>query len=70
MKRSTIFKLIDGLSREAQLFMMAKATSEGARKAVSNFITYADTIRPHLTGQDLKQLGVEEGRFLGKCSKL
>lgn len=66
MKRSTIFKLLDGLSREAQLFVMAKASSEGARKAVSNFITYADTIRPHLTGQDLKQLGVEEGRFLGE----
>lgn len=66
MKRSAVHRLLESLSREAQLFMMAKATSEEARKAVSNFITYGDTIRPQLTGQDLKQLGVKEGRFLGE----
>jgi tRNA nucleotidyltransferase (CCA-adding enzyme) len=66
MKKSAIYKLLETLSREAQLFMMAKSTSEEARKAVSNFITYSDTIKPHLTGQDLKQLGVGEGRFLGE----
>lgn len=66
MKKSAIYRLLEALSREAQLFMMAKATSQEAKKTVSNFITYADTIKPHLTGKDLKQLGVKEGRFLGE----
>ena len=40
---------------------MARTHSEEVKKAVSSYITYADSMRPVATGEDLKQMGIKEG---------
>ena len=53
--------MLDSLSREAILFIMAKTRSEEIKKAISNYITHNDSFKPFTTGNDLKELGVQEG---------
>lgn len=60
-KRSEIFRLFESLSREAKLFIMAKTRSEEVKKAISNYVTYKDVLKPVFTGKDLKKLGIKEG---------
>ncbi len=66
MKKSEAYRVLNGLTREAQLFIMAKASSEETRKAISTFITYSDTMKPLVTGKILRTLGIEEGPVLGE----
>jgi tRNA nucleotidyltransferase (CCA-adding enzyme) len=61
MKKSEVFRHLENLSQEGRLFIMAKTQSEEVKKAVSNYITYADSLRPLVTGDDLKGMGVKEG---------
>lgn len=61
MKKSEIYKLFEPLSQEGKLFIMAKTKSEEIKKALSNYITYIDTFKTILTGEDLKKLGIKEG---------
>ncbi len=61
MRKSEIFRLIDPLSPEVKLFVMAKTRSEEIKKAISNVITYSDSFKPIVTGADLKVMGVREG---------
>jgi tRNA nucleotidyltransferase (CCA-adding enzyme) len=61
MKKSEIYKLLEPLSQESKLFIMAKTRSEETKKAISNYITYFDSFRPILTGEDLKKMGMKEG---------
>jgi tRNA nucleotidyltransferase (CCA-adding enzyme) len=43
------------------LFIMAKTKSEEIKKAISNYVTYKDVLKPIFTGEDLKRLGIKEG---------
>ncbi|MDD3846034.1 MAG: CBS domain-containing protein [Syntrophorhabdaceae bacterium] len=61
IKKSEVYRLLDVLSREAMLFIMAKTRSQEIKKAISNYITHHDSYRPFTTGNDLKRLGVPEG---------
>jgi tRNA nucleotidyltransferase (CCA-adding enzyme) len=61
IKKSEVYRLLDGLSREALLFIMAKTRSQEVKKAISNYITHHDSFKPFTTGNDLKRLGVPEG---------
>jgi len=61
IKKSEIYRMLDSLSREAMLFIMAKTRSEEVKKAISNYITNHDAFRAFTTGNDLKKLGVPEG---------
>ena len=61
MKKSAIYKQLEPLSQEARLFIMAKTRSEEVKKIISNYITYADSLNPLLTGNDLKSIGIHEG---------
>ncbi|HNT44479.1 MAG TPA: CBS domain-containing protein, partial [Syntrophorhabdaceae bacterium] len=61
IKKSEVYRLLDGLSREALLFIMARTRSQEVKKAISNYITHHDSFRPFTTGNDLKRLGVPEG---------
>ena len=45
---------------------MAKAHSEEVKKAVSNYITYAESFHPLMTGQDLLAMGIKEGPVFGE----
>ena len=61
MKKSEIYRILEPLSKEVMLFIMAKARSEEIKKAISNYITYRDSFRPFTTGTDLKKMGIQEG---------
>ena len=66
MKKSEIYRELELLSLESRLFTMAKAQSDEMKKAISNFITYADSFKPLLSGKNLKQMGIEEGPVFGE----
>ncbi|NLW35474.1 CBS domain-containing protein [Syntrophorhabdus aromaticivorans] len=61
MTTSEIYNLLEPLSQEVKLFIMAKTKSEEVKKAISNYITYKDVMKPVFTGKDLKKLGIKEG---------
>jgi tRNA nucleotidyltransferase (CCA-adding enzyme) len=61
MEKSEIYRELEVLSLEARLFIMAKTQSDETKKAISNYITYADSFKPVLSGKNLKQMGVKEG---------
>jgi len=61
MKKSEVYGELEMLSLEARLFIMAKTQSDETKKAISNYITYADSFKPVLSGKNLKQMGVKEG---------
>ncbi|MCK7504237.1 MAG: hypothetical protein MZV70_09190 [Desulfobacterales bacterium] len=60
-KKSEIYKVLEPLSQETMLFIMAKTKSEEIKKAISNYVTYKDVLKPIFTGEDLKKLGIKEG---------
>ncbi len=66
MKKSEVFACLEALSQEGRLFMMARTQSERVRKAVSNYITYADNMKPSLGGKTLKLMGIKEGPVFGE----
>ncbi len=66
MKKSELYRELEFLSLEARLFTMAKAQSDDMKKAISNYITYADSFKPLLSGKNLKQMGVKEGPVFGE----
>jgi len=45
---------------------MAKTHSEEVRRSVSNYITYAESLEPTVTGRDIKTLGIKEGPVYGE----
>ncbi len=61
LKKSEIFKILELLSREAKLFIMAKTKSEETKKAISGYITSRNSYKSFTTGEDLKKLGIQEG---------
>ncbi|OPY67128.1 MAG: CCA-adding enzyme [Syntrophorhabdus sp. PtaU1.Bin050] len=61
MTTSEIYNLLEPLSQEVKLFIMAKTKSDEIKKAISNYVTYKDVMKPVFTGKDLKKLGIKEG---------
>jgi tRNA nucleotidyltransferase (CCA-adding enzyme) len=61
MKKSTVHRTLEPLSREAKLFIMARTKSDEIKKAISGYITNRDSYKPFTTGEDLKKLGIQEG---------
>jgi tRNA nucleotidyltransferase (CCA-adding enzyme) len=61
MKKSEVFRLLELLTQEGRLFIMARTPSEEVKKAVSGYVTYAESLRPVSTGEDLKRMGIKEG---------
>ena len=53
--------MLTGLSDEVLLFLMAKSASEAVKRAVSAYVTAYRHLKPALTGDDLKALGVKPG---------
>jgi tRNA nucleotidyltransferase (CCA-adding enzyme) len=66
MKKSEVYTCLEGLPQEGRLFIMAKTSSEKVRKAVSNYITYADSMKPVVGGRTLKLMGIKEGPVFGE----
>ena len=61
IRKSEAYRMLDSLSREAMLFIMAKTRSDEVKRAISNYITHHDSFKPFTTGNDLKKMGVREG---------
>ena len=61
MKKSAIYRILEPLSREAKLFIMAKTKSDEIKKTISGYITNRDSYKPFTTGEDIKKLGIQEG---------
>ena len=60
-KPAEIYRMLTGLSDEVLLFVMAKSASEAVKRAVSAYVTAYRHLKPALTGDDLKALGVKPG---------
>lgn len=60
-KKSEINKVLEPLSQETMLFIMAKTKSQEIKKAISNYVTYKDVLKPVISGADLKKMGIKEG---------
>ncbi|MFH1058066.1 MAG: CBS domain-containing protein [Pseudomonadota bacterium] len=58
---SAIYAMLMPLKPEYMLLIMAKATQEQAKKAVSTYLTRLAGMRPALTGDDLKAMGFAPG---------
>ncbi|MCX7857512.1 MAG: CBS domain-containing protein [Deltaproteobacteria bacterium] len=61
MKKSEIAKILRDMSQEAILLLMAESENEDLRKSISNFITTFSSVKPEITGKDLKSMGLKEG---------
>ncbi len=65
-KPSQIFKLLDKMSLESLLYLMAKTTREQTRRIVSDHIIHYRNIRPHMNGSHLKAMGLKPGPIFGE----
>ncbi|PWB80571.1 MAG: hypothetical protein C3F08_04025 [Candidatus Methylomirabilota bacterium] len=61
LRQSRIARLLDPLSPEAKVLLLAGSTKRPAQEAVSRYLTTSRTIMPHLTGADLRRLGFRPG---------
>jgi tRNA nucleotidyltransferase (CCA-adding enzyme) len=66
IKNSTAYHLLTSLPIEAQLYLMAKTTSEHVRKAVSHYFTHSTQVKVELSGDDLISLGLTPGEIFKK----
>ena len=65
-KRSEIYSLLNPLSTEVKLFMMAKTTQMTTRRYISLYFTQLKDIKPMLRGADLIQMGIKPGPSIKK----
>ncbi|HPD61741.1 MAG TPA: polya polymerase, partial [Thermodesulfobacteriota bacterium] len=63
LKESAVFELLNFLSIEALLYLMAKASHQTIKKAISNYITHLRFTEALLTGEDLKKMGLPPGKI-------
>jgi tRNA nucleotidyltransferase (CCA-adding enzyme) len=66
-KRSEIYSVLDPLSTESKLFMMAKTTQVTTRRYISLYFTQLKDTKPLLRGTDLIQMGIKSGPFIKKA---
>jgi tRNA nucleotidyltransferase (CCA-adding enzyme) len=65
-KRSEIYDVLDPLSTETKLFMMAKTTQMTTRRYISLYFTQLKDARPLLNGSDLIRMGIKPGPSIKK----
>jgi tRNA nucleotidyltransferase (CCA-adding enzyme) len=65
-KRSEIYTLLDPLSTESKLFMMAKTSQMATRRYISLYFTQLKDTKPLLKGKDLIQMGIKPGPSIRK----
>jgi tRNA nucleotidyltransferase (CCA-adding enzyme) len=61
LKPSEIYHLLEGLSTEWLLFVMAKTQQEETKRAISRYFRDLKEVRTKLRGQDLKDMGIAPG---------
>ncbi len=65
-KRSEIYAVLDPLSTEERLYMMAKTTQVETRRYISLYFTQLKDTKPLLGGADLIQMGIKPGPSIKK----
>ena len=65
-KNSEIYRLFSPVSAEVLLYLMAKISRQNIRKAISYYFTHLKNVRIHITGDDLKSLGIPQGPIYKK----
>lgn len=65
-KRSEIYAVLDPLSTETKLFMMAKTTQMATRRYISLYFTQLKDMKPLLRGADLIRMGIKPGPSIKK----
>jgi tRNA nucleotidyltransferase (CCA-adding enzyme) len=63
-KPSEIYDVLDPLSTESKLFMMAKTTQVATRRYISTYFTQLKDTKPLLGGKDLIQMGMKSGPLI------
>ena len=63
-KRSEIYTLLDPISTESKLFMMAKTSQMATRRYISLYFTQLKDTKPLLKGRDLIEMGIKPGPFI------
>jgi tRNA nucleotidyltransferase (CCA-adding enzyme) len=66
-KRSEIYDVLDPLSTESKLFMMAKTTQVATRRYISLYFTQLMDTKPLLRGKDLIQMGMKSGPLIRRA---
>lgn len=76
LKPSQIYKFLKPLSYENILFLRASASSALCKRRVDAFLLQLESIKPAITGEDLKRLGILPGQHMGRilnqvlCAKI
>jgi tRNA nucleotidyltransferase (CCA-adding enzyme) len=65
-RRSEIYSVLDPLSTEEKLFMMAKTTQMETRRCISLYFTQLKGTKPLMRGADLIQMGIKPGPSIKK----
>jgi tRNA nucleotidyltransferase (CCA-adding enzyme) len=65
-QRSEIYAILDPLSTETRLFMMAKTNQRATRRYISLYFTQLKDAKPLLKGADLIEMGIKAGPFIKK----
>ncbi|NWG02939.1 MAG: CBS domain-containing protein [Syntrophaceae bacterium] len=65
-KRSEIYEVLDPLSTESKLFIMAKTNQISTRRYISLYFTQLKETKPFLKGTDLIQMGIKSGPSIKK----
>lgn len=69
-KGSALYTLLKPLPLEVILYLMARTHKEEAKKALSGYITRLKPMETELKGDDLKRMGIREGRRIGETLRL
>ncbi len=66
LRAKDIYRLLKPLSYEMLIFIRTKSRKKNIRKRIDAFLFEYDSVKVFLKGDDLKRLGVEPGRRMGK----
>jgi tRNA nucleotidyltransferase (CCA-adding enzyme) len=69
INRSKIYDILEPLSIESKLFMMAKTAQVTTRRYISMYFTQLKDTKPLLKGTDLIQMGIASGPSIKKALK-
>jgi len=61
-QNADIYRILHQIPHDVSLYLMAKSGRTSTKKAFSVYFTQLQHAKVHLTGNDLKQLGIEPGR--------
>ncbi|OGW56301.1 MAG: hypothetical protein A3D21_07290 [Nitrospirae bacterium RIFCSPHIGHO2_02_FULL_42_12] len=66
IKPGKLYGILKGYPQETLLYLMAKASSDEARKGISLYLSSLQDIRLFITGKDLTKLGARPGPLYGR----